>query len=92
MTLYTELSKSGGTPLHLAESPQCLEALIDFGCHLDDKNHEGDTALHVFIAKNKLNCVITLLSCGANPNVITTDGSTPLHIAIKVLFVSYSNS
>lgn len=84
MTLYTELSKSGGTALHLAESPQCLEALIDFGCHLDDKNHEGDTALHVFIVKNKIACVITLLSSGANPNMITADGNSCLHLAIKV--------
>lgn len=84
MQLYTEISKNGGTPLHLAETPQCLEALVEFGCHLDAKNNDGNTAVHVFVTRNRLSCLATLLSCGANPNVISADGSTALQIAVKV--------
>lgn len=79
-----QLYNKNGTTLHLAESPECLEALIDFGCHLDATNYNGDTALHIFVMKNKLSCVVTLLSSGANPNVITADGSSCLHIAAKI--------
>lgn len=33
--------KNGGTPLHWARSPQCMEALIEMGCNIDARNFQG---------------------------------------------------
>ncbi|XP_023225237.1 85/88 kDa calcium-independent phospholipase A2-like isoform X2 [Centruroides sculpturatus] len=81
--LHAKDMKNGGTPLHWAKTAQCLEALIELGCKLDSKNFQGDTALHVMIQHNRFCCVMTLLSNGANPNLVGVDGNTPLHLAVK---------
>lgn len=60
--------------------------MIEFGCLLDVKNYQGDTALHVMVSRNRLSCVLALLSHGANPDLPggCDGGGTPLHMAIKV--------
>uniref|UniRef100_A0A131YWB0 phospholipase A2 n=1 Tax=Rhipicephalus appendiculatus TaxID=34631 RepID=A0A131YWB0_RHIAP len=75
--------KHGGTPLHWAKTTQCLETMIDLGCDLDAKNFQGNTALHIMVARGRLNCVISLLSHGANVNAIGSDGDSPLHVAVR---------
>lgn len=62
---------------------QCLETMIDLGCDLDGKNFQGNTALHIMVARGRLACVISLLSHGANVNAVGSDGDRPLHIAVK---------
>ncbi|XP_065308722.1 85/88 kDa calcium-independent phospholipase A2 isoform X2 [Dermacentor albipictus] len=77
--------KHGGTPLHWAKTTQCLETMIDLGCDLDAKNFQGNTALHIMVARGRLSCVISLLSHGANVNAIGSDGDSPLHVAVRVV-------
>lgn len=76
--------KHGGTPLHWAKSTPILESMIEHGCDLDAKNFQDNTALHIMVARNRLNCVILLLSHGADVNAIGMDGDTPLHVAVRV--------
>ncbi|XP_022651095.1 85/88 kDa calcium-independent phospholipase A2-like isoform X3 [Varroa jacobsoni] len=76
--------KHGGTPLHWAKSTPVLESMIEHGCDLNARNFQDNTALHIMVARNRLNCVILLLSYGADVNAIGMDGDTPLHIAVRV--------
>ncbi|XP_077490326.1 85/88 kDa calcium-independent phospholipase A2-like isoform X3 [Amblyomma americanum] len=83
--------KHGGTPLHWAKTTQCLETMIELGCDLDAKNFQGNTALHIMVARGRLSCVISLLSHGANVNAIGSDGDSPLHVAVRVAVPNYEN-
>ncbi|XP_064478595.1 85/88 kDa calcium-independent phospholipase A2-like [Ornithodoros turicata] len=75
--------KYGGTPLHWAKTTQCLEAMIELGCGLDAKNFQGNTALHIMVARSRLSCVVGLLSHGASVDAVGKDGDTPLHAAVR---------
>lgn len=75
--------KNGGNPLHWAKSPQCMEPLIELGCDVNAKNFQGETVLHVMVARSKLACIITLLSYGADVNARGPNNNTALHVACK---------
>ncbi|XP_037523507.1 85/88 kDa calcium-independent phospholipase A2 isoform X2 [Rhipicephalus sanguineus] len=83
--------KHGGTPLHWAKTTQCLETMIELGCDLDAKNFQGNTAMHIMVARGRLNCVISLLSHGANVNAVGSDGDSPLHVAVRVAVPNHEN-
>nr|XP_023018736.1 85/88 kDa calcium-independent phospholipase A2 isoform X2 [Leptinotarsa decemlineata] len=87
-TLYLKDIKNGGTPLHWANSRQVIEALIDVNCHINALNFEKKTALHVMVERNRLDCVVALLSKEANPNLGDKDGNRPIHLAVKANNVS----
>ena len=76
--------KNGGTPLHWAKSKDIVVALIEAGCKVDAKNFKGDPALHTMIGHGRLDCVMSLISYGANINLKDADGNTPIHIACEV--------
>ncbi|XP_056648135.1 85/88 kDa calcium-independent phospholipase A2 isoform X1 [Diorhabda sublineata] len=82
-TFYNKDMKNGGTPLHWASSRQVIEALIDVNCHIDALNFENKTALHIMVERNRLDCVVALLSKQANANLGDKDGNRPLHLAVK---------
>lgn len=84
--------KNGGTPLHWCKSAEAIELLIEKNCNLNARNFHGDTALHIMTARSDLSCVLTLLSHGADVNAIGANGNTPLHLAIKVMWVGKSAS
>lgn len=75
--------KFGGTPLHWCSSRETLNALIMQGCNVNATNFDGRTALHVMVARNRFECVVTLLAHDADIDVVDKDGNTPLHIAIE---------
>ncbi|XP_014090407.1 85/88 kDa calcium-independent phospholipase A2 [Bactrocera oleae] len=81
--LYTQDMKYGGTPLHWCSSRETLHALIMQGCDVNATNFDGRTALHVMIARNRFECVVTLLAHDADIDVFDKDGNTALHIAIE---------
>ncbi|CAG9771001.1 unnamed protein product [Ceutorhynchus assimilis] len=80
-TLYQNDMKNGGTPLHWANSRQVIEALIDVNCHINAENFEKKTALHVMVERNRLGCVVALLSRQAKVDLPDKDGNRPIHLA-----------
>ncbi|KAI8040718.1 hypothetical protein M5D96_006661 [Drosophila gunungcola] len=81
--LYTQDMKYGGTPLHWCSSRETLHALIMEGCDVNSTNFDGRTALHVMVARNRFECVVTLLAHDAEIDVLDTEGNAALHIAIE---------
>ncbi|XP_045582087.1 85/88 kDa calcium-independent phospholipase A2 [Procambarus clarkii] len=73
--------KDGGTPLHWATSREIINAMVDLGCNINARNFHGLTALHKMVQNNRLACVLTLLSCGAEVNVCDDAGDLALHMA-----------
>lgn len=89
--------KNGGTPLHWATTKEVVIALVELGCHIDARNFSGQTALQVMVQKDRFDCVVALLSCGADPNLVDSSGSATLHLAassasLLVVQVSYKST
>lgn len=81
--LCTQDMKNGGTPLHWASSREVLESLIQRGCYINSLDFNGRTALHVMVAKNKLECVVSLLAHECEIDLRDKDGNTALHMAVE---------
>ncbi|XP_050301399.1 85/88 kDa calcium-independent phospholipase A2 isoform X2 [Anthonomus grandis grandis] len=86
-TLYQNDMKHGGTPLHWANSRQVIEALIDVNCNINAENFQHRTALHVMVERNRLDCVVALLSRQAKADLPDKDGNRPIHLAVKFGFL-----
>uniref|UniRef100_A0A4W3GAL6 Ankyrin repeat and SOCS box containing 10 n=1 Tax=Callorhinchus milii TaxID=7868 RepID=A0A4W3GAL6_CALMI len=70
------------TPLHITASRgfgDCLRHLLCHGAEVDFAPG-GKTALHEACEHSQADCVRLLLSYGANPNSVSEDGYTPLHL------------
>jgi len=85
-------NNDGDTPLMLAVKRETIDSLklllefTHFDIHkiIDDK---GDTLLHIAASQNKYFVASFLLLKDADPNVMnTSNGDTPLHIAINLEF------
>ena len=74
--------KFGGTPLHWSCSRQVIETLVGMECDINSRNFDGRTALHIMVVRNRLECVVALLSHNADVNIGDHDGNTPLHLAV----------
>lgn len=81
--LYTQDMKHGGSPLHWSASREVLDALVACDCDVNALNFNQQTALHVMVSRNRLDCVVSLLSHEAEVDVRDKDGNTPLHIAME---------
>jgi len=79
--LHAKDMKNGGTPLHWATTKEVVAALLELGCLIDARNFNGETALHVMVQRDRFECVVTLLSHGADPNLVDNSGKSPLHVA-----------
>lgn len=75
--------KHGGTPLHWSSSREVLLELVERGCDINAVNFEEKTALHVMVERNRLECVVALLSHEAEIDLRDKEGKTPLHLAIQ---------
>lgn len=58
--------------------------LLKRGCDVDSASTAGNTALHVAVMRNRFDCVMVLLTYGANAGARGEYGNTPLHLAISV--------
>ncbi|KAK6645499.1 hypothetical protein RUM43_001776 [Polyplax serrata] len=81
--LHGDDIKHGGTPLHWACSREVIQALVSNNCDINSLNFDQRTALHVMVLRNRLDCLVTLLSLKADCNIGDKDGNTPLHLAVK---------
>ncbi|XP_066157041.1 85/88 kDa calcium-independent phospholipase A2 [Euwallacea fornicatus] len=82
-TLHHSDMKNGGTPLHWANSRVVIEALIEVNCNINAENFERKTALHVMVERQRLDCVVALLSRQAKVDLPDKDGNRPIHLAVK---------
>ena len=86
-----ELNSDRETPLHVAckmrHSTAVLVLLIeDSRCDLNAQTECGDTALHLALCSeqdvaDKVQCILQSERC--NPNIINSEGYTPLHAAVR---------
>jgi ankyrin repeat protein len=79
-------NKSGETALYLSvdiENYDALIILLEFGADSNVQKEDGSTPLHLAAEKKLDIYVCSLLSHGANPNIINkTNSQCPMHIAI----------
>lgn len=52
-------------------------------CNINALNFDNRTALHIMVMRNRLECVVSLLSRGADTDVGDIDGNRPIHLAVK---------
>lgn len=58
--------------------------LLKQGCEVNSTSSTGNTALHVAVMRNRFDCVVALLTYGANADARGEHGNTPLHLAMSV--------
>jgi ankyrin repeat protein len=68
---------------------QRLETLLESGVPIDSQDETGRTALHRAASANQVSVITFLLFLGANPNIQTNDGGSPLSILTGWLGFSY---
>lgn len=62
-----------------------METLLGFGAEVHVRGGKlRETPLHISArVKDGDRCALMLLKSGANPNIVTDDGQSPLHVAAK---------
>lgn len=77
------VSSTGYSALHIAaaSNPTIINWLLEQGLDLEQRNNAGQTPLLVAVAMANLPSVRVLLAAGADPNVVTADGSHILEFA-----------
>jgi len=63
-------------------SRDSLQFLLERGARIDDRDPQGDAALHIAVRRNQLLLVKRLLDQGADVNLTDGAGRTPLAIAV----------
>lgn len=79
-----DLSK-GGNLLHWVKTRELMHLCLDMDIASNVQNNAGQTPVHVMVCRQRVPCLVTLLSRGADPNIADNDGNTPLHLAAKML-------
>lgn len=88
-----ERDKNGESLLHHTRSPEIIRFLVKNGLDINAQDKKGNTPLHTLLYREGIrfpgptdydtyviHSLRTLLECGADPNIINLDGSTPLHL------------
>src|SRR5688500_14082776 len=85
--LIREAHGAAGEPLLLLAvaqgQPEIVEALLDQGADIDQRNGDGSTALHLAAQQGQEALIKLLLEHMADINATTNDGQTPMELAIK---------
>ena len=72
---------NGRTLLHLVESVDMLDFLLNVGLKVDETRDNGCTALHHACVSGNLPIVQRLVKAGGDPNVLSQSLFSPLHYA-----------
>jgi ankyrin repeat protein len=64
-------------------APTLVRELVKRGCNINEKDKEGDTALHRAVGAGRIAVARELLTLGAKVNAQDKYGITPLHIATE---------
>ncbi|MFC0211384.1 ankyrin repeat domain-containing protein [Paenibacillus chartarius] len=67
-----------------------INLLIEAGANVTTKANDGTTALSLLVTKGQSELVKRLLTKGADPNVQSADGYTPLLAALTPTFLKYT--
>lgn len=70
------------TAAGFAGMPEMLKLLLDFEANPNACNPEGLTALHSVARTQNVECALLLLEFGTDLNAVSSNGKTPLTIAI----------
>lgn len=63
---------------------QCVYTLCDLGCNLEMVNNAKETALLNMVQHNRMDCVMALLTKGADAAAYGDHGNNALHMAVLV--------
>lgn len=78
---------SGKTALHFAAEKQQLAdtyfLVESCGLDIDARTFTGCTPLHIAAGRGNIETVAYLLSVGANPELLTDEGDTPLKLSMS---------
>ena len=81
-----QLLLEGKARREVFERPMMVRLLIAHGGNIDERDADGNTALHHVVAGEKSEYgdkVDELVAYGANVNVANSQGRTPLHVAVQ---------
>lgn len=84
-------NKNGWNALHYAArySARTIKLIINDIININSSSNDGETALHLFLNNNnKEKYLLFLLDKGADPNIQTEKGATPLYLAVMNKSVS----
>ena len=73
----------GKTALHMVNTAEMVSTLIKLGAEIDAQDERNKTALHIASLKNYSKCVDTLLSLGANYEILDADLFRPIDLCDK---------
>ncbi len=77
----TSVDKNGNSALHLTDSPDVLELLIQKGADPNTENNHGFAPLHFALSKGNTQAARVLIENNADVNAAARGGTTPLHMA-----------
>lgn len=63
---------------------QMARMLLNRGCDVNSVSNSGDTALHIAVMRDRFDCVMVMLTYGANAGARGEHSNTPLHLAMLV--------
>src|SRR5690606_16023345 len=62
----------------------CMQAMIDFGANLEERNGNGETALYHAVSQSQAAAVKFLMKSGASPVALDGNNKTPIDAALAL--------
>ena len=86
-------NRYNGKPITKSEKNdvELAKVVIDNGANIDDKDRNGNTALHYCVYYKNYELMKYLVDNGANVNIQDNNGNTPLMLALKHGYKNFSD-